>query len=79
MSRNTRAWLKGGIAAIMGGVSNGLGSMVIDGANGVKADLPRAAMIAGFGAVTALVAYLKQSPLPEEDSDAEMKAAAERH
>ena len=67
MSQNTRAWLKGLISAVLGAVSNGLGSIVIDGANGYVADLPRAGMIAIFGGITALVGYLKQSPFPEPD------------
>jgi hypothetical protein len=67
VSTNTRAWLKGLISAVLGAVSNGLGSVMIDGANGQVADLPRAGLIAMFGGITALVGYLKQSPFPEPD------------
>lgn len=62
---NWQAWIKGLIAAIIGGAANAVTIMIVDPANFNFQDGGR--KLATFAAVSALVSgalYLKQSPFP---------------
>lgn len=57
-------WLKGLLAAAISGATSTLGAMVLDPDHFNTANLKHLGIIAGIGAVTGTVGYLKQSPLP---------------
>jgi len=57
-------FVKGAVAAFLGGIASGVASVFSGGVPHDKASLFRAALSAVVGGLTALVAYLKQSPLP---------------
>lgn len=77
MGTGSRLWLRGLLAALISGLSNGLTSgsaagMIAPDAFNLGDGLGRMVALvlvqAGTGAVLGLAAYLKQSPLPPEDS-----------
>lgn len=76
MNHNVRVWLGGLISAIVGGAYIGLGSIGLDAVGGWETDLSRAWQLAGLSAISHVLAYLKQAPLPAEDDTAALKASA---
>lgn len=61
-----KTWLKTLIAAVIGGGASAGLMAVVDPATVKLEDLPSILRAAAVGAVIAVFAYLKQSPLPPE-------------
>jgi hypothetical protein len=60
-------WIKGLVAAIIGGAANAITVIVVDPINFNLAEgIGKVAQVATVGAILAAAAYLKQSPIPEE-------------
>lgn len=57
-------WLKGLAAAALSGAASMLGAMVLDPDHFNTGNLKHLGLVAGLGALTGTVGYLKQSPLP---------------
>jgi len=73
MMSKTRIWLKGALAAVVGGVANSfLSALGITGAQimGVRVDQLSAKQLVTttiVGGLVGLALYLKQSPVPPEE------------
>ena len=64
---NTTIWIKGLIAAIIGGVANTVVLMIADPLNfNLGEGLNRLLTVAATSAIVSAAAYLKQSPIPSE-------------
>lgn len=64
---NWRTWLKGLLAAAIGGSANSLGAAFVDPV--IFTDMKKLGQIAFMGAAIAVVMYLKKSPVPTEKID----------
>ena len=66
MDNGISVWIKGLVAAIVGGAANALTVIVVDPINFTLAEgFGKVAQVATVGAILAAAAYLKQSPIPE--------------
>lgn len=64
---NTTIWIKGLIAAVIGGVANTVVLMIADPLNfNLGEGLNRLLTVAATSAIVSAAAYLKQSPIPSE-------------
>lgn len=64
---NTTIWIKGLIAAVIGGVANTVVLMIADPLNfNLGEGLNRLLTVAATSAIVSAAAYLKQSPIPAE-------------
>lgn len=64
---NTTIWIKGLIAAVIGGVANTVVLMIADPLNfNLGEGLNRLLTVAATSAFVSAAAYLKQSPIPSE-------------
>ena len=62
---NTRVWLEGLAAALIGGGANAVTVIVVDPlAFNLGEGLPKLLQVVAVGAIVAAAAYLKQSPIP---------------
>ena len=62
---NSRAWLEGLVAALIGGGANAVTVIVVDPlAFNLGEGLPKLLQVVAVGAIVAAAAYLKQSPIP---------------
>jgi hypothetical protein len=57
-------WLKGLLAAVIGGLSNAIVLMVVDPSSMTNSEWPKLATVAAWSALLSVALYLKQSPLP---------------
>ena len=66
MNGTLKTWLKGLIAAVVGGAANAVSAVIAarETFNFSPAGLIAIAKLAAAGALIALVSYLKQSPVP---------------
>ncbi len=65
--KNWDVWLKGLIAAVIGGASNSILLVVVDPMTyNLSTGLGKLGTVAGTSAIVAAAMYLKQSPLPTE-------------
>jgi zinc transporter ZupT len=66
MSERTKMWLKGLIAAVIGGAANAVSAVIAapQTFNFSHEGLIAIAKLAAAGALIALIGYLKQSPVP---------------
>ena len=65
-------WLKGLISAVIGGAANSITVMVVDPiAFNLQEGAGKLGMVALVSAIVAAAMYLKQSPLPTENSNLE--------
>lgn len=76
-AKSWRSWLRGLIAAFIGGAANAITNVIVapetfNFQNG-KAKLATAALVSGLFMAAA---YLKQSPIPPEDSEPEKSTNA---
>ena len=64
---NATIWIKGLIAAVIGGISNTVVLMIADPLNfNLQEGLDRLLTVAATSAIVSAFAYLKQSPIPAE-------------
>ena len=64
---NATIWIKGLVAAIIGGVSNTVVLMIADPLNfNLNEGFNRLLTVAATSAIVSAAAYLKQSPIPSE-------------
>lgn len=64
---NATIWIKGLIAAVIGGISNTVVLMIADPLNfNLNEGLNRLLTVAATSAIVSAAAYLKQSPIPSE-------------
>ena len=64
---NITIWIKGLIAAVIGGISNTVVLMIADPLNfNLQEGLNRLLTVAATSAIVSGAAYLKQSPIPSE-------------
>ena len=64
---NATIWIKGLIAAVIGGISNTVVLMIADPLNfNLQEGLNRLLTVAATSAIVSAAAYLKQSPIPAE-------------
>lgn len=59
-----QTWLKGLAAALISGAAAALGSMMLDPDHFGIAHLKHLGIVAGLGAVTGVINFLRQSPIP---------------
>lgn len=69
MKLNWRKWLKGLIAAVIGGAANSVVAMVVDPVAFNFQDLPKLGKLAACAALISLAFYLKQAPVPPDESE----------
>lgn len=66
--KNIEHWLKGLIAAIIGGISNSIVLIIADPANfNLQSGLDNLLTISATSAILSAAMYLKQSPLPTDE------------
>lgn len=64
---NTRVWLEGLVAALVGGGANAVTVIVVDPlAFNLGEGLGKLLQVVAVGAIVAAAAFLKQSPIPAE-------------
>ena len=69
---NTRVWLEGLVAALIGGAANAVTVIVVDPLNfNLGEGLPKLLQVVTVGAVVAAAAFLKQSPIPKAEEKGE--------
>jgi len=64
--RDYRIWLRGLVAAAIGGGANAVTAMIVDPTTfNLATGLPQVGQMAAVSAAVSVALYLKQSPLPE--------------
>ena len=63
---NWKNWLKGLIAAVIGGAANSVSAMFVAPESFNLQDLPKLGKLAVASAIISLAFYLKSSPVPPE-------------
>jgi hypothetical protein len=77
--RNVRLWVRGLIAAVIGGAANAVIVMILDPIDfNLGAGAGKLAIAAGSSALVGAALYLKQHPLPEDPEDLYDLATAAR-
>ena len=67
---NTRTWIEGLLAAAIGGGANALTVIIVDPlAFNLGEGLPKLLQVTAVGALVAVGAFLKQSPIPQNKEE----------
>ena len=61
-------WIRSAIAAVVGGTANSVVAMVVDPVAFNLNDLPKLGKLAAGAALISLAFYLKQAPVPPEET-----------